>query len=107
MKAMSTTNTTSDVKGKRTIRKRQAREWMDRHVNDEYVKKAKIQSYRSRAAFKLMEIDDKHSLLRKNMRVIDVGAAPGGWSQVIAERVKSKMKGMETVVAVDLLQMLP
>jgi len=53
-----------------------------------------------------MEIDDKHSLLRKNMRVIDVGAAPGGWSQIIAERVKS-VRGMETVVAVDLLHILP
>ena len=53
---------------------------MDRHVNDEYVKKAKIQSYRSRAAFKLMEIDDKHKLLRSGMKVVDVGAAPGGWS---------------------------
>ena len=53
---------------------------MDRHVNDEYVKKAKVQSYRSRAAFKLMEIDDKHRLLKAGMKVIDVGAAPGGWS---------------------------
>ena len=79
---------------------------MDRHVNDHYVKQAKILSYRSRAAFKLMEIDDKHKLLRKNMRVVDVGAAPGGWSQVIADRVKS-LKGMETVVAVDLLEQLP
>ena len=78
---------------------------MDRHVNDEYVKKAKVQSYRSRAAFKLLEINDKHNLLKGGMRVIDVGAAPGGWSQVIASKVKSK-KGMETVVAVDLLQML-
>ena len=84
---------------------RQSREWMDRHINDEYVKKAKIQAYRSRAAFKLMEIDDKHSLLKKNMRVIDVGAAPGGWSQVIAERTHSN-KGTESVVAVDLLKML-
>ena len=78
---------------------------MDRHINDHYVKQAKIQAYRSRAAFKLMEIDDKHKLLRRNMRVVDVGAAPGGWSQVIAERVKS-LKGMETVVAVDLLDQL-
>jgi 23S rRNA (uridine2552-2'-O)-methyltransferase len=53
---------------------------MDRHVNDEFVKKAKIMAYRSRAAFKLIEIDEKHSLLKKGMRVIDVGAAPGGWS---------------------------
>ena len=78
---------------------------MDRHINDHYVKQAKIQAYRSRAAFKLMEIDDKHKLLRRNMRVVDVGAAPGGWSQVIADRVKS-LKGMETVVAVDLLDQL-
>ena len=53
-----------------------------------------------------MEIDDKHRLLRKNIRVVDVGAAPGGWSQVIADRCKS-LKGMETVVAVDLLEQLP
>lgn len=78
---------------------------MDRHVNDEFVKKAKIQAYRSRASFKLMEIDDKHSLLKKGMKVIDVGAAPGGWAQVIAQRTKSK-KNMETVVAVDLLEMI-
>ena len=77
---------------------------MDRHVNDHYVKKAKQFSYRSRAAFKLIEIDDKHRLFKKGMRVIDVGAAPGGWSQVAAEKVFSR-KGRETVVAVDLLRM--
>jgi 23S rRNA (uridine2552-2'-O)-methyltransferase len=86
--------------------KKQERDWMDRHVSDEYVKKAKLMAYRSRASFKLMEIDDKVKLLRKGMRVIDVGAAPGGWSQVIAERVESKT-GKESVVAVDLLSMLP
>jgi 23S rRNA (uridine2552-2'-O)-methyltransferase len=86
--------------------KKQEREWMDRHVNDEYVKKAKVFSYRSRASFKLIEIDEKLRLLRKGMRVIDVGAAPGGWSQVIAEKVEST-KGHECVVAVDLLEMLP
>ena len=53
---------------------------MDRHVNDPYVKNAKLQRYRSRAAFKLMEIDDKHNLLSRGMKVIDVGGAPGGWS---------------------------
>ena len=53
-----------------------------------------------------MEIDDKHKLLRKGLRVVDVGAAPGGWSQVIAQRTQS-IKGMETVVAIDLLEMLP
>mmetsp|Transcript_29266 Transcript_29266/g.36349 ORF Transcript_29266/g.36349 Transcript_29266/m.36349 type:complete len:96 (+) Transcript_29266:75-362(+) len=78
---------------------------MDRHVNDEYVKKARVQSYRSRAAFKLMEIDDKHKLLKSGMKVVDVGAAPGGWSQVLASRVKST-KGEETVVGIDLLSMM-
>ena len=65
-----------------------------------------MQSYRSRAAFKLMEIDQKHKLLKSGMRVIDVGAAPGGWSQVIAEKVDSK-PGLETVIAADLLSMQP
>ena len=77
---------------------------MDRHVNDHYVKKAKQFSYRSRAAFKLIEIDDKHRIFKKGMRVIDVGAAPGGWTQVAVEKVHSR-KGRVTVVAVDLLRM--
>ena len=79
---------------------------MDRHVNDEFVKKARIMRYRSRATFKLIEIDDKHNILKAGMKVVDVGAAPGGWSQIIADRVSS-MKGQETVVAVDLLKMQP
>lgn len=79
---------------------------MDRHVNDEYVKKAKLQAYRSRASFKLIEIDDKLKFLKPGIRVIDVGAAPGGWSQVIADKVDSK-KDKECVVAVDLLAMAP
>ena len=94
-----------NVSRKNNIRKKQARAWMDRHVNDQYVKKAKIQSYRSRAAFKLMEIDDKHKLLRSGMKAIDVGAAPGGWSQVLADRLDSK-QGRGQVVAIDLLEML-
>ena len=53
---------------------------MDRHVNDHYVKQAKLQAYRSRASFKLIEIDEKIKILKPGMRVIDVGAAPGGWS---------------------------
>ena len=54
--------------------------WMDRHVNDHYVKQARIQKYRSRSAFKLIEINTRYNLLKPGMRVIDVGAAPGGWS---------------------------
>ena len=56
------------------------RKWMDRHVQDPFVKAAKLQAYRSRAAFKLMEMDEKHKLLKNGMLVVDVGAAPGGWS---------------------------
>jgi 23S rRNA (uridine2552-2'-O)-methyltransferase len=82
------------------------RKWMDRHVHDPFVKAAKLQAYRSRAAFKLLEIDEKHKLLKSGMLVVDVGAAPGGWSQVIADKTSSK-KGSETCVAVDLLEMLP
>ena len=62
---------------------------MDRHVNDEFVKKAKVMRYRSRATFKLIEIDEKHNIHKPGMRVVDVGAAPGGWSQIIADRVRS------------------
>ncbi|CDW91622.1 23s rrna methyltransferase [Stylonychia lemnae] len=81
-----------------------AKKWMDRHVNDQYVKQANLLSYRSRAAFKLLEMDKKYQLFRKGMKVVDVGAAPGGWSQIIASRVDSK-PGQETVVAVDLIEM--
>jgi len=74
------------------------KEWLRRHVADPYVKKAKAQGYRSRAAFKLLEIDKKEKLLSAGTRVLDLGAAPGGWSQVAAQK-KAK------VVAVDLLRM--
>ena len=74
-------STTTAKEGERNKKfKKQEREWMDRHVSDEYVKKAKLHSYRSRASFKLIEIDEKVKLFQKGMRVIDVGAAPGGWS---------------------------
>ena len=73
---------------------------MRRHVTDPYVRQAKKQGYRSRAAFKLLEIDSKHRLFRPGMTVLDLGAAPGGWSQVAAE------KGSK-VVAIDLLPVEP
>ena len=79
---------------------------MDRHVNDHYVKQAKLQKFRSRSAFKLLEINTRFNLLKPGMRVIDVGAAPGGWSQIIADKVESE-QGNETVVAADLLEMTP
>ena len=80
--------------------------WLERQLNDPYVARAKREGFRGRAAFKLMEIDDKHHLLRKGARVIDLGAAPGGWSQVAAKRVGAA-DGTGRVIAIDLLDMPP
>jgi 23S rRNA (uridine2552-2'-O)-methyltransferase len=77
--------------------------WMARHVRDPYVQQAARQGYRSRAAFKLLEVDARDHLLRAGMRVLDLGAAPGGWSQVAAKRVGPT--GL--VVAADLAPMQP
>ncbi len=60
--------------------------WLGRQLNDPYVSRAKTEGYRSRAAFKLLEIDDQYKLLRPGQRIVDLGAAPGGWSQVAAQR---------------------
>ena len=68
-------------------RKQSSNLWLERQLNDPYVARAKREGFRSRAAFKLMEIDDKARFLKKGARVIDLGAAPGGWSQVAAKRV--------------------
>ena len=80
-----------------------SKEWLRRHVTDQYVKKARQQGYRSRAAFKLLEIDAKEKILRPGFTVVDLGAAPGGWSQVAAERVKPAGR----VIAIDLLPIAP
>jgi 23S rRNA (uridine2552-2'-O)-methyltransferase len=77
--------------------------WMHEHVTDHYVQRARAEGWRSRAAFKLMEIDGKDRLLRPGMVVVDLGAAPGGWSQVAAGRVGSGGR----VLALDLLEMTP
>ncbi len=82
-------------------RTRTSKAWMHEHVTDPYVQRAKAEGYRSRASFKLMEIDDRDHLIRPGEVVVDLGAAPGGWSQVAAQR----MKGHGRVVAVDLLEM--
>ncbi|MBS3916373.1 MAG: RlmE family RNA methyltransferase [Sulfuritalea sp.] len=81
--------------------------WMHEHVTDPYVQRAKAEGWRSRAAFKLMEIDDKDRLLRSGMVVVDLGSAPGGWSQVAAKRVGSGVGGAGRVLALDLLEMAP
>jgi 23S rRNA (uridine2552-2'-O)-methyltransferase len=83
-------------------RARSSRRWLERHVRDPYVRKAQAEGYRSRAAYKLLEIDRRERLLRPGMRVVDLGAAPGGWSQVAAAKAKPG-----TVVAVDLLEIAP
>ena len=80
-----------------------SKQWLRRHVTDSFVRKAKEQGYRSRAAFKLLEIDDRESILKQGMTVVDLGAAPGGWSQVAASRVKPGGK----VIAIDLLPIAP
>jgi 23S rRNA (uridine2552-2'-O)-methyltransferase len=82
------------------------RAWLERQLNDPYVTEAKKLGYRSRAAFKLIEIDDKYQLLKPGMRVVDLGAAPGGWSQVAAARVKPA-EGRGAVVAIDMHGMEP
>ena len=74
-----------------------SRAWLERQLNDPYVIAAQAQGYRSRAAFKLIELDDKFKLLRKGARVLDLGAAPGGWTQVAVQR------GAHSVLALDLL----
>jgi 23S rRNA (uridine2552-2'-O)-methyltransferase len=75
--------------------------WLQRQLNDPYVEEAKRRGYRSRAAFKLTEIDDRCHFLKPGMTVLDLGAAPGGWSQIAAERVGSA-EGRGQVLAVDL-----
>ncbi|MEO8848458.1 MAG: RlmE family RNA methyltransferase, partial [Casimicrobiaceae bacterium] len=77
--------------------------WMHDHVNDHWVQEARRLGYRSRAAFKLLEIAEKDALLRPGMRVVDLGAAPGSWSQVLAQKIGPQ----STIVAVDLLEMPP
>lgn len=78
--------------------------WLERQLNDPYVARAKREGWRSRAAYKLIEIDEKYHLLKPGSRVADLGAAPGGWSQVAAKRVGAA-EGRGRVVAIDLLDM--
>ncbi|MEI9991625.1 MAG: RlmE family RNA methyltransferase [Rhizomicrobium sp.] len=77
--------------------------WLERQLNDPYVHAAKAKGFRSRAAFKIVELDDKYRFLKKGARVLDLGAAPGGWSQIAAERVGPPGR----VVAMDILEMEP
>jgi 23S rRNA (uridine2552-2'-O)-methyltransferase len=86
-------------------RKLSSKLWLERQLNDPYVARAKREGFRSRAAYKLIEIGDKARFLKKGARVVDLGAAPGGWSQVAARRVGAPQQGR--VVAIDILPMDP
>ncbi|MBD8890984.1 RlmE family RNA methyltransferase [Roseibium litorale] len=93
------------VKVKTAARRRESStRWLERQLNDPYVRRAKQEGFRSRAAFKLIEIDDKHKLLKPGYRVVDLGAAPGGWCQIAVDRVKSKPEAPK-VVGIDYLEM--
>jgi len=77
--------------------------WMQEHLNDEFVKRAQKEGYRARAAYKLLEIDDKDKLIKPGMTVVDLGSTPGSWSQVAVQRIK----GQGRVIALDILDMHP
>ena len=80
-----------------------SKQWLRRHVNDPYVKRSKQEGYRSRSAYKLLEIDERDRILRAGQVVVDLGSAPGGWSQVAAAKAGPQGR----VIAIDLLEMEP
>ncbi|PYE90451.1 RlmE family RNA methyltransferase [Phyllobacterium leguminum] len=94
------------VKKKAGTIKESSRRWLERHLNDPYVQKSRQEGYRSRAAFKLIEIDDRYKILKKGQKIIDLGAAPGGWSQIAAGIVGSTNDDPH-VVGIDYLDVDP
>ncbi len=80
-----------------------SKKWLKRHLKDEFVKKSKLERYRSRAAYKLLEIDKKYNLLKSCSSAVDLGAAPGSWSEILIERLNSPRK----IIAIDLLHVKP
>lgn len=90
-------------------RKISSRQWLMRQLNDHYVARARTAGYRSRAAYKLLEINDKFKLLHPGMKIVDLGAAPGGWSQVAAKLIEADRLDSKNsmIIAVDLLEMEP
>lgn len=81
-----------------------SRRWIERQLNDPYVQRAKAEGMRSRAAYKLIEIDDKHRILKKGAKIVDLGAAPGGWCQIAVDRCGSSDEN-KSIVAIDFLEM--
>mgnify|MGYP001276608705 CR=1 FL=1 len=84
-------------------RTRTSKSWMSEHISDSFVKQAQKDGYRSRAAYKLIEIDEKYNILKKNMVVIDLGSSPGSWSQLASKKIGLNGK----VIAIDLIEMQP
>lgn len=84
-------------------RSKSSNQWLQEHFNDEYVKQAQARGYRSRAIFKLMEIQEKDKIIKPGMNVVDLGAAPGGWSQYVRQIIDKKDK----IIALDILEMEP
>ena len=82
---------------------RTSKAWMQEHLNDEFVKRAQKDGYRARAAYKLMEIDDKDRLIKTGMTIVDLGSTPGSWSQVAVQR----LNGQGRIIALDILDMAP
>lgn len=87
-------------------RKISSTRWLARQLNDPYVQEAKSRGFRSRAAFKLEQMDEQHHLLKRGMRVVDLGAAPGGWTQIAVDRVQPEKSG-GCVIGIDLLPIDP
>ena len=86
--------------------KASSRRWIERHINDPYVQRAKLEGFRARAAFKLLEIDEKHQILKGARRIIDLGAAPGSWSQIAAKVTQSTDEDIR-VAGIDFLEIDP
>lgn len=97
-------DTPMSSKSKR-IRKKSSRQWMDRHVNDPYVSRARQEGYRSRAAYKLLELNTAERLIRPGMTVVELGAAPGAWSQVLSSLVLGSNQKAGRVIALDMIEM--
>ncbi|MET3598550.1 RlmE family RNA methyltransferase [Martelella mangrovi] len=93
-------------KVKKSKLKASSRRWIERHINDPYVQRARTEGFRARAAYKLLEIDEKHEILKGARRIIDLGAAPGSWSQ-IAAKVTGSTDTDVRVAAIDFLEMAP
>jgi len=84
-------------------RSKSSKRWLNEHHKDDYVRKSRQQSYRSRAVYKLAEIDERDRLIKPQMSVVELGAAPGGWTQYVAEKLSAK----GSLIAVDILEMDP